>query len=154
MRIEIDFHGERVSREILRTGERAENAQPAFDAIGNRVLRITKLQYATRGTRGGTQWRKLKDTTKARKRRKGLDPRILRATLDLYRSVTNKGDPNMVYRVSDDSFTFGTKVGYLKYHQSKEPRYVLPRRPIFAFTPGDKRDIVKDLQRWIITGQI
>lgn len=80
-----------------------------------------------------------REAYKQRKRAKyGFDYPLLKATGTLEKSVTNPNDPKAVFRVTKDSVTMGSKVPYLAFHQSDQPRSVLPLRKVLFLGPESK----------------
>jgi hypothetical protein len=154
MRISIMVEGEKlVNREILRVGEHAGDARPAFSAIASLIIDETAQQFATEGAHGSGGWKPLAESTLREKRRLGFGSRgILERTLTLERSLTERGDPNMILEVSPDELAFGSRVGYGRYHQTGTTR--LPQRQPFALNEEARRRIVKVLQAWIVTGEV
>jgi phage gpG-like protein len=150
--VSVQVFGEDVvRRRFLRFADRAEDASEAFRAIVGILERATAANFATRGVAGGSRWRDLKPATRARKRREHLDPRILRATGRLYASFF--AGPDHIEEISGDTLRWGSRVGYGKYHQSTRPRRVIPYRPPVRLAEGDKRDVVRELQRAIVEGR-
>jgi phage gpG-like protein len=154
-RIDISVAGDvQVSRNILRVGDRAGDMSPAFDQIADDIMEIEEEQFDSQGARGGAAWAPLKESTSARKRRLGLDPRILHATLDLRNSLTRRGDANQNLIIEPEYMVFGSDLPYIAPHQTGAPAVPLPvRRPI-NFTEQDRRGLVRTLQNFIMTGRV
>lgn len=151
MRVELDFYGERVVREFVMVGERAEHAEPAMYAMGLKVMDIVREQFYTEGAASGHPWDHLAESTI---QRKGGDASILFESGDLFGSLTELGYPGQIFDVGADSLDFGTHIDYFKYHQSRKPREHLPRRAPFDFTEHDKRELMRIPQRWIVGGVV
>jgi phage gpG-like protein len=119
-----------------------------------RVARIleegTRQNFATRGASGGSPWRDLAPSTVARKRREGLDPRILRATGRLYASLVGHG-PDHVESISGGQLTWGSRVPYGVFHQSSGPRTRLPYRPPVRLSQRMRRDAVRAMQQALVS---
>lgn len=149
--LEITGYGETIiKRELLRFAGNVEVPEKALDAAAVILRQSTELQFDTEGGYASGGWDQLKEATSLRKARLGLDPHILRATDRLKESLTRKFDPDHIERSSGDSLTFGSRVRYGIYHQSSLPRHKIPYRPPIALTEGDKRRMVKDMQRALL----
>lgn len=154
MTITIDAFGEtELNRTLLRIQHAAEDMRPAFNAIHDNFLILEERQFESEGGYSGG-WAPLADSTVAAKAAAGLDPHILQATGELFRSLTEKGDENHVFRITGDSMFMGSKVDYGKYHQSREPRSRLPRRPPVTLPEQSKKLWVKFLQSWLMEAQV
>lgn len=154
MLLEIQVYGEsQINRELLRFGARAVDARPAWELIADDMGDITKAQFETEGGARSGGWVPLKPETLAAKQNKGLDSRILHATLALSKSFES-GDPGHIQVMTPQTMEWGSKVPYGVYHQSTAPRRVLPRRPIIDFTELDRQSFVKTLQRWVVEGEL
>lgn len=157
MRFSVDFNWQgvrRIQADLLRTGERAEHAGPAFEAIGDLIMDIEEEQFDTQGARTGRRWAAIKPETIARKLRRGEDPRILHATLRLRESLTNASHPDQIFHVVNNALIFGSSVFYGEIHQNRGLGRGRKRRRAIDFTPRDRRDIIRVMQRWIIRGEI
>lgn len=155
MRILFDVAGEKlVNRRILRVGERAVDATEAFVAIGELMMSETGIQFATEGTHASGGWKHLKPATIAAKQRDEMRTEILRRTDDLLHSLTVKGDTNMVFEAHPTELIFGSKLPYALVHQNPRPTnpHKTPKRPPLAFTNPTRVEIVKILQRFLMTG--
>lgn len=146
--IDVEVFGETVlRRRLLRMEHGLTDASDAFRAIAGILSRATARNFATRGQSGGHPWPPLKRATIARKRRMGLDTRILRASSRLYDSLVNAQDSEHIEDVGDDFLRWGSAVDYGVFHQSRRPRTRLPFRPPVALSENAKRSAVRELQR-------
>jgi len=154
MRIDFSIAGETlISRELLRFGDRAHDARPAFSAIADDIFRIQLAQFNSQGGRGPSgKWAPLAQSTVEAKARANLDPRILHATLALRNALTRRGADHQVLHVTDSFLVLGADLEYLAFHQHGTSR--MPKRRVFDFTKVDKRSIPKVLQRFIMTGKV
>ena len=66
------------------------------EAMDKPFRKQQKELFQTEGRSGGRKWKKLKKATVERKRKKGLDLRILHATRDLKRGLSTKAHPDHV----------------------------------------------------------
>lgn len=155
MIITIDGFGEdQMSREILRVSERAEDPRPVLTDIRADFYRYEDILFNTQGASGGAAWKPISPNTVASKRKRGMDTRILHETLTLRRSLTSEVPVDAVSRIDRQGLFVGSNVPYGVYHQSTKPRTVLPRRPPVMLTEDVKRNWIKKLQRWLITGEM
>jgi phage gpG-like protein len=151
--LEIDFGLEfGSSRRSMRLAEiTAKVATPhsALRAAVDEIEHIVKMQFLTEGALGASgSWDEVTEEWFLRKIRQGGSPSILISHGELIDSLL--GGPGAVreYHLTGDAYVdFGTEVDYFKYHQSKAPRTVMPRRPIFDFTPTHRRDIGDAVRR-------
>ena len=104
---------------------------------------IAQGAYASGG------WQTLKASTIASKLRANQDLRILHATLRLRRSLTGRS-PDSVREFRRGRMRWGTRVEYAGYHQTGTDR--LPRRRPVELTETARRQVVRILQRYIVTG--
>lgn len=178
MYVELDAFGDKqIRREILRWGEYAMDASPAFDSILDGWLRGAKRNFRTAGAYASGGWAELSPRTVAAKRRskdaktRSNAERILHATNKLRDSLTKRGAPDSIQKVRPGELRWGTKVPYAPYHQHGATdtrdtvygkpvtpfRWTLPqRRPIeLSGGPrGQRANTVKVLQLWIARGQV
>lgn len=152
--LRIESYGETVvNRSLLRIAEHFEDPKPALEAVADLLRGDVEEQFDTEGGHASGGWKALSQKRIDEKARLGLDPRILRASGALYESLTRKFDPRHIERLSGSSLTFGSTVFYGIFHQSSEPRTVIPFRPPIALTEQDKRTMVKAMQRALVGGE-
>jgi phage gpG-like protein len=153
VRIVFEISGDRqIERELLRIGDRAADASPAFDRIIDLWASETAQQFQSEGAHASGGWAPLAPSTLARKRTLFGGGRILHETGTLESSLTDRGDPNMIVQISRDEVAWGSRVGYEKFHQTGTSR--MPRRRPVEFTEAARRETVRILQRWFITGEL
>lgn len=151
LQLDIEVFGTQIlNRRLLRFAGGVSDASLAFEAVARILSAATARNFATSGASGGHPWRALAPATLARKRRLGLDPRILRATGRLYSSLVDATSPDHVQQITTESLRWGSTVDYGKYHQSTRPRAKVPYRPPVAFSENAKRNVVRELQRALI----
>lgn len=153
IRFEFEAYGDKlVARELTRFSVRGADASPAFEVIADQFMRSEKHRFSTKGN--GT-WQALAASTRARKAAsrnptiRANANRILIATGRLRRSLTVRHDPDQELIVTPGFMVFGTKVAYAGWHQNG--RGVPTRKPL-GFTETGKRDALRTLQRFIVTG--
>lgn len=145
MRFDFEVEGDvLVSRKILRFGDRAVNASPAFRQIADDMMDWERELF---DAQGGGQWRPIKEATREAKARADLDPRVLHATLALRESLTERGDENQKLLITDDFLVFGSTLKQAAIHQRQGVR-----RPL-GFSELQKRSAIRTLQRFIVTGR-
>ena len=84
--------------------------RPAFDKIRDSFVAHNQDVFNADGAvEGWSRWRDLNPHYAARKAQEGYDTRINRRTLQMVHSVTNKGDPNFIYRSSRYEMEVGTR---------------------------------------------
>jgi phage gpG-like protein len=163
VRVEIGLAGDKqVSRELLRFGERALAAKPAFEAIGELLLTLEKEQFKTEGKSESGGWDELRASTLASKK----GPAILDETGELKLSLTERDSDHQIWETTDDFLLFGTDLDYASYLQTgtgdfrgkdrrgnAEGTGMVRRRPL-ALTELHRAEAVKILQRFITTGLV
>lgn len=149
LEFQISVHGDKlVSRRILRLEDRAIHARPAFEKMGEKLLRHEKRLFASDGASGGPPWAPLAASTIAAKAARGQDPRILRATGALHSSLTDKGDAANIFHADDDGLEFGSRLAYARYHQHGTKR--MPKRKPLQLNETQKRDLLRILQKHLM----
>lgn len=145
MQVEISLAGDvQVRRKLLRIGDRAVHARPAFEAIGEVLMRIEDQQFSSEGSRGSGGWEPLAASTVAQR---GSAHPILDQSGVLRSSLTKRGGEN-IFDATDDYLRFGTHVPYAGFHQTGTSR--TPRRRPLELTESDRAGMVKILQAYIL----
>ena len=151
MKVVFSVAGDKqIERELLRWNDRALDAQPAFEAIGEFLIAETELQFETEGKHASGGWKPLKRATVAAKRRKGLRLQILQATGTLRATLTERGTPGMIFETTPTGLRFGSHVPYAEFHQTGTR--TMPRRRPIELTEATRRTVVKMLQAYIVKG--
>lgn len=119
---------------------RLRDLRPAWQALAIYLRRSTRLQFASQGSRGGSPWRALTVRYALRKERVYPGQPILRASDQLFRSVTAE-TPDSIVEVEPQTLNFGTSLARGGYHQRGEGNN--PRRPFLVVTTEDRRQIKK-----------
>jgi phage gpG-like protein len=146
------FGDDIVSREMLRVKDHAMDMRPAFHKLHESFIGAEKYQFNTQG--GSERWAPLAASTIAYKARHGLDPRILHATLRLRKSLTTFEGEDHIFEITEDEMLVGSRTPYGIFHQSRQPRTRLPRRPPVNLTETLKRRWIKYLQTYLMTGAV
>lgn len=119
---------------------RLRDLRPAWQALVTYLRRSTQLQFASQGSRGGSPWQPLTVRYATRKERAYPGQPILRASDQLFRSVT-AASPDSIVEIEPQTLNFGTSLARGGYHQRGEGRN--PRRPFLVVTAEDRRQIKK-----------
>src|SRR4051794_22533096 len=107
MSITIEAFGEvELQRTLVRIEKCVEDPRPAFNTIHDQFLILEEEQFEGQGKFSGG-WAPLADSTVAAKAMLGLDPRILFATEDLFKSLTDKSSEDHVYRATTSQMFTG-----------------------------------------------
>lgn len=157
MRIVFELAGEKqIARDILRVGDRGTDMRPAFHSTADFWMLETERNFESEGRHASGGWTPLNPDYLARKlaHRPRLDPRILHATLALFDSLTVEGDENQVLTIRKNELTYGSRLPYAAAHQRPRPGSRLPRRRPVEFTEAARRQTVKILQRYVMTGEV
>lgn len=132
---------------------------PVFHTLADDFLNIEQKQFSTEGAYASGGWKPLSAAYLAAKTARGLDPRILHATLAMEKSLTIRGAPGQVRRITRDEMVVGTSVKskkgfpYPAVHQNPVTSPLPRRRPI-ELRPQDRIDWVKRLQTYLIYGLV
>jgi phage gpG-like protein len=97
---------------------------------------------------GGAGWPPLADSTRERKAAQGLDPRILRATNALYRSLTSSAAGSLD-EAERDAFQFGSTLYYAGFHDTGKG---VPKRDLIELRPSERNEVTRILGDYIIKG--
>lgn len=151
------FGDQQMSREIKRIGERADNLDPAFRSIFDRLMEINAEQLWSQGSRGGSPYDPLAPSTIAAKERAGYrrPGMALFATEDLFEALTSPSSPNNEMIFNGDWAVFrvtGEPGEYGPYHQGGTSR--MPARPPFKLTEQDKADFIKEMAFFLFRGEV
>jgi phage gpG-like protein len=119
----------------------------AWKQVASTFRKIEKEIFDSEGSAGaGGKWRPLSTKYAIRKQRKYGQMPILQASGKFYRAMTGStGDS--IFEESPQEMAIGTSLPYAKYHQSKEARKKLPRRPMLDFTREQQQRITDPLEQ-------
>ncbi|RIJ76611.1 hypothetical protein D1871_11095 [Nakamurella silvestris] len=147
MQFTINVGGEQViDRTLLRFVERLESAQPAFERIGDQFAQAEMANFLTQG--GG--WAPLSPGYAAYKAARFPGRPILVRTGEMRDSLTHR--PFGIDTVGDTRAEFGTADPKAKYHQHGTSK--MPARPPVKVSEGNRNEMAKTLQRYLMTGSI
>ena len=154
MRITFEMLGEtQFEREILRVGNRGGDARPAFRTIRHLWEEWNAQQFESEGSRASGGWAQLADSTVLSR---GSAHPILHLTGALEDALTGGLEEHTL--ITDDFMHMllpdgdGEPGQYGSYHQSGTSR--MPQRRPVEFTTHDREEMLKVLQRWVITGEV
>lgn len=147
MHIVAEVHGdERAAHNLEVIGFRAKDIRK----IQSRVRTIFRKSEKKRFAAEGPGWASLSEETRERKRRDGLNPRIMVATSALYDSLVLSRSAKQINTSKPGEFHFGTKVRYAVFHD--EGRGV-PVRELIHLTPAERKAIDEKVAAFIIEGR-
>lgn len=149
--ISFQFYGDQqVERTLDRFAEAAEDATPVWEVLADRFARMERKQFATEGAHASGGWAPLSPRYAAWKARHYPGRPILVLTGDLKESLTRR--PFDIEIITPKLAIFGSAVVYGGYHQRGEGHN--PRRRPVELRESERREWVKVLQRWIVTGSL
>jgi phage gpG-like protein len=147
-RITWQFYGDaQVDRTLERIELAAADASPAFELIAEDFLLAEREQFASEGAAASGGWPALSEGYAAWKAAHFPGQTILRRTDELYRSLTEGPEIRVI---EPHLMILGSAVPYGRFHQEGTDR--MPQRRPVELTELRRRQWVKMLQRWIITG--
>lgn len=148
VRIRLTFLGEvQLDRTLARFADNLEDARPVWEVLADRFARLERQQFAGEGTFSGG-WAALSPDYAEAKARTHPGKPILERDGDLKRSLTRR--PFGVEVLEPAFMVVGSDVPYGEYHQAGTSR--MPRRRPVEFPESERREWVRILQRFIVTG--
>lgn len=149
-RFVFDFYGDaQVDRTLLALSAHAADARPAWNALADRFVRAERAQFGSEGAYASGVWAPLSPRYKARKEREYPGRPILERTGRLVGSLTRR--PLDVEVITASTMRIGTSVPYAKFHQRGTD--IMPRRRPVELPESERREWVRLIQRFIITGR-
>ncbi len=150
-RFRLDIAGEvQMDRGIARFSDGLTDYRPIWPVIADDFYAMEERQFKTEGREGGEAWKDLSPEYAGWKQAHYPGKPILQRTGDLVASLTSGNDPNAVKVEERKKLTLGSKVPYAIYHQSPQPRKVLPRRPEIMLTEEFKRSVMHQLHVYLV----
>jgi hypothetical protein len=137
--VQVIVHERKAAALVDRLAQRLEDGTPALMGLVDTMLEIESDRFAGRGQR----WRKLAPETRRIDRQQGRDPRPNVNKGDMMRSLTQRGAPGQVVRVTPTSLRFGTSIWYAKFAKK------LGRNPV-GVTRAQRRTLVDELKRLLL----
>lgn len=157
----FDMGGEVVGEDLAilkltRIDSNITNMKPAFQDIVGEYRKDVEKQFQSEGRHFGFPWAQLKDSTISQRIRQGYpgEHPILKRSGDLKDSLTRASDPNACQVVTRQQWFIGTQIPYAAFHQSRAPRYRLPRRAFLAISKTFRLFSVRKMHKWAVTGKL
>lgn len=148
--IRFEFFGEaQLNRTLERFALGAADASPAWNALADRFVALERRQFRSEGRAFSGGWSPLSPKYAAWKARHYPGKPILERTGELLRSLTER--PLDVEVILPDRMVIGSAVTYGRYHQNGTPR--MPQRRPVELSEAERREWVKVIQRFIVTGK-
>jgi hypothetical protein len=143
---------DRAERAINTVGSRATNVRPALQAIAQFLLDVERRQFETAGVYGGRAWSPLKARTVARKRDRGGDTRILRASGALMASLTQHGAAGQVWDVTGTMLRVGSSLPTAEYaeHGARGRQ----KRKLIVYGKRESSAAAKTIGEYLRTGKL
>lgn len=156
--LEFEVFGDvQISRKLLRFGERAADARPAFRSIMDSMEDDIAKLFSNEGSSGGDAWAPLAESTLRRKERRGEGTAILQSTRALLDSLTSNTHASGIRQAFPDELVFGSSLmtpdgqySMVALHQKGTEN--MPARKPLQFSETQKRSYVKELQRYVVEG--
>jgi phage gpG-like protein len=146
MKLSIDIAGDiQIERDLMRLGDNLKNAKAGFRLLVDDLLEIERKQFESEGRRSSGGWAPLAESTLQQKMASGEENKILVDTGALRDSLTKRGNPGQLLKITNLEFRFGSKVPYMVFHQLGTVN--MPQRRPLELTREDRRHLVKVLQR-------
>jgi phage gpG-like protein len=148
-RITFTFYGEaQVDRTLANVELGAADARPAWEVIADDFLASEARQFASQGAYASGGWPPLSPKYAKWKALHYPGKPILRRTDELFESLTI----GPAIRITEPQLlVIGSDVDYGRYHQTGTDR--MPRRRPVELTENRRREWVRILQRFIVTGR-
>lgn len=129
---------------------RLANLRPAWVSVLAYLRAQSRLQFSSAGARSGSPWQPLSERYSRWKAVRYPGQPILRATDEMFRSLTEPDADGSIAEAEPQSLTYGTRNRKAAYHQRGNAR--LPQRKVLEVTDNDRREVAK-LVRAHLQGQ-
>ncbi|HWQ55679.1 MAG TPA: hypothetical protein VN442_18475 [Bryobacteraceae bacterium] len=151
LRFRLDIAGEvQMDRGIARFADGVTDYRPIWGVIEDDFYAQEKDQFKSEGAEGGERWQELSPEYAGWKEAHFPGKPILERTGDLVGSLTQPNHPMGVRIEERKTLTLGSRVPYGIYHQSIEPRHVLPRRAEIQLTEPFKRGVMAHIHGYLV----
>lgn len=138
-----------LDRAFNRITEEIKDFRNFWPGVIRTFYEIEVEQFESEGSKGASgKWTPLSLAYKVFKEREFSGQKILRATNELYESLTGPDALGSVLRPERDELVIGSAVPYALAHQKGTAR--MPARPPISLTENDKRKIVKSIQQRLV----
>ena len=142
--LEIEDRGlKRSQKSLTDMGARAQDVRRAAYAVRTVFRKAEEHRF---DSKGAGSWPALAASTLERDVRGNRDPRILRATGALYRSLTATRASGQVDRREPHELAFGTSLFYAHFHEQGAG---VPQRVLIDLTDRERREINDKLAAYI-----
>lgn len=150
MRFTFNVEGEtQVDRTLARVMDDLEDLRPAWDTLADRFAKVEERQFDTEGRYGGAGWPALSPAYAAWKAAHYPGQPIMVRTGEGRRGLTER--PFGVEVIEARSMALGSGTDYLRYHQRGAGN--LPQRRVVELPESERREWVKIIQRFVMTGR-
>lgn len=137
-----------AAKHLADMGKRARAPKDASYKVRSIFRKAEAKRFDTKGA--GT-WKPLADSTRRNKAERNHDPRILRATNALYKSLTApRASGQIDERDRTDQWRFGTSVPYAAFHDTGRG---VPKRKLIDLTGTERKAIDDEIGKFIATGE-
>ncbi len=148
MRLDIEVFGDRqISRGFTAVAARLKDARASWHRIVDQLVEAERRQFDSEGGYASGGWTPLAPSTRAAKQALGLDNGILNRTGRLRESLAVRGGRDQTLELHPSWMVFGSTVPYGRFHQAGSG---VPQRKPFELTDGDKREMVRTLQKQVL----
>ena len=135
-----------VNQALGSLAQNANNLRPAFNQIGEYILRQTQLRFDKQQDPDKKSWQPLKPSTLRKKQQKSKILKILQQDGDLRRSI--------VYQATDKKVEIGTNRIYGAIHQfggnaGRGRKTKIPARPYLGVNGDDEREVVAIIEDYL-----
>ncbi len=145
MDIDVTVRGDKQAIELVeRLSRRLANNQPALGSLVDTIMAMQRGRFERRGVR----WKRLAPSTVKKDAQQHRDPRTLVLTGATMRSVTIRGAPGQIIRLTPTSLTFGTSLFQARIQARGNAR--LPKRKAVGMTRAQRQTLVKELRTLLL----
>lgn len=151
-RLTFSFYGDKqLDRTLARMADNIGDARPVWNVLADRFVALERRQFSSEGGHASGGWAPLSEKYGEWKHAHYPGKKILELTGDLKDSLTRR--PLGVEVLEPGFMVIGSNVDYGAYHQHGNPAGNLPQRRPVEFTEHARRDWVRRVQRFIVTGE-
>lgn len=143
MSISIQVKGAvEAARDYHAKAKRAGDVRPAMERIKDFWLQSEQRQFSS-----GKGWPDIKPVSREWKMKRGLDPRVMRATGALERTLTRPNQPGQIANTFSTGMVVGIAPAFGKY-----PFILAHKWPLVGFDDKAQSDATELLGRWLQEG--
>lgn len=145
MQVDVTVTGaEQTAALVNRLSRRLADGTTQLKGLVDMLLEAESERFAGRGQR----WKRISPRTLRKDAQERRDPRPMRVTGRLMRSLTIRGAPGQIVRVSPTTLTFGTSIFYAHFHHRGEG---VPKRTLVGLTRVQRKRVVDELRDLLLT---